>query len=68
MCVCVLQDFQKDNLRCEFNIDTGKTVPATVTALSDNRVIIECNRLTVSYMYFKWVILAFSPHHKVHAL
>ncbi|XP_076447874.1 plexin-A2-like isoform X2 [Babylonia areolata] len=43
-----MQDFQND-LRCEFNIDTGKTVPAKVKPVHDNKVLIECSPLTFNY-------------------
>ena len=48
--LCVLQEFQKDSLKCEFNIDNGKTVPARVEEVSNGRVIIECQSLPVSYL------------------
>ncbi|XP_076468728.1 plexin-A2-like isoform X2 [Babylonia areolata] len=44
-----MQEFQKDNLRCEFNIDSGRTVPASVVPFSPNKVLINCSTLNFNY-------------------
>ncbi|KAL8574219.1 hypothetical protein ACOMHN_027873 [Nucella lapillus] len=44
-----MQDFQKDNLRCEFNVDSGRTVPATVIPFGRDKVLINCSTLNFNY-------------------